>query len=103
MTLQYAIAGLALSGDTRPGRQVLHVRAGHLQLVKPIKVTRASVSVSVDGGKTWHPATITGQGGRYTATFTAPAGVEVSLRTRAADAAGGAITETITNAYRTSS
>jgi len=103
MTLQYAIAGLALSGDTRPGRQVLHVRAGHLQLVKPIKVTRASVSVSVDGGKTWHPATITGHGGRYTATFTAPAGVEVSLRTRAADAAGGAITETITNAYRTSS
>jgi hypothetical protein len=103
MTLQYAIAGLTLSGDTRPGRQVLHVRAGHLQLVKPIKVTRASVSVSFDGGKTWHPALVTGHGGRYTATFTAPAGVPVSLRASAADAAGGAVTETITNAYRTSS
>ena len=103
MTLQYAIAGLTLPGGTRPGRQVLHVRAGHLQLVKPIKVTRASVSVSFDGGKTWHRATVTGHGGRYTATFTAPAGVKVSLRTSAADAAGGTITETITNAYRTSS
>jgi hypothetical protein len=103
MTLQYGIAGLTLTGDTRPGRQVLQVTAGHLQLVKPITVTRAAVSVSFDGGKTWHPATVTGHGGRYTATFTAPAGVKVSLRTSAADAAGGTITETITNAYQTSS
>jgi hypothetical protein len=103
MTLQYAIAGLTLSGDTRPGRQALQVTAGHLQLVKPITVTRAAVSVSFDGGKTWHRATVTGHGGRYTATFTAPAGVKVSLRTSAADAAGGSITETITSAYQTSS
>jgi hypothetical protein len=103
MTLQYAIAGLSLRGDTRPGRQVLRVTAGHLQLVKPITVTRAAVSVSFDGGKTWHRATVTGHGGRYTATFTAPAGVTVSLRTSAADAAGGSIAETITNAYQTSS
>jgi hypothetical protein len=103
MTLQYAIAGLTLPGATRPGRQVLRVTAGHLQLVKPITVTRASVSVSFDGGKTWHRATVTGHGGRYTATFTAPAGAKVSLRTSAADAAGGSVTETITNAYQTSS
>ena len=103
MTLQYGIAGLTLTGGTRPGRQVLQVTAGHLQLVKPITVTRASVSVSFDGGKTWHRAKVTGHGGSYTATFTAPAGVKVSLRTSAADAAGGSITETITNAYQTSS
>ena len=103
MTLRYAIAGLTLSGDTRPGRQVLQVTAGHLQLVKPIAVTRAAVSVSFDGGKTWHRAKVTGHGGSYTATFTAPAGVKVSLRTSAADAAGGSIAETITNAYQTSS
>jgi hypothetical protein len=103
MTLRYAIAGLTLSGDTRPGRQVLQVTAGHLQLVKPITVTRAAVSVSFDGGKTWHRAKVTGHGGRYTATFTAPAGVKVSLRTSAADAAGGSVAETITNAYQTSS
>jgi hypothetical protein len=66
-------------------------------------VTRASVSVSFDGGKTWHPATVTGHEGRYTATFTAPAGAKVSLRASAADAAGGSITETITSAYQTSS
>jgi hypothetical protein len=46
---------------------------------------------------------VTGRGGRYTATFTAPAGATVSLRTSAADAAGGSITETLTNAYQTSS
>ena len=76
--------------------------AGHLQLVKSITVTLASVSVSFDGGKSWHPAHVAGRGGRYTATFTAPPGATVSLRTSAADAAGGSITETIANAYQTS-
>ena len=60
------------------------------------------MSVSFDGGKTWHPATVTGHGGSYTAAFTAPAGAKVSLRTSAADAAGGSVTETITGAYQTS-
>jgi hypothetical protein len=61
------------------------------------------VSVSFDGGKTWHPATVTGHDGSYTAAFKAPAGTKVSLRTSATDAAGGSITETLINAYRTSS
>ena len=33
--------------------------------------------------------------------FTAPAGAKVALRTSATDAAGGSITETIHDAYRT--
>jgi hypothetical protein len=61
------------------------------------------VSVSFDGGRTWHPVTVTGHDGSYTATFTAPAGATVSLRTSASDAAGGSISETITDAYQTSS
>jgi hypothetical protein len=103
MTLRYAIAGLALRGTTRAGRQTLHVTAGHLQLVKAIPVTSASVSVSFDGGKTWHQAKLAGHDGSYTAVFTAPAGAKVSLRTSASDAAGGSVTETLTNAYQVSS
>jgi len=103
MTIEYAVARLSLLEATQPGPQAIHLSVGHLQLVKPIKVTRASVLVSFDGGKTWHRAKVTGHGGSYTATFTAPAGVNISLRTGAADAAGGSIAETITNAYQTSS
>ena len=103
MTLEYAVAGLSLAGSVHAGPQLVHLSVGHLQLVKAIAVTRASMSVSFDGGRTWHPATVTGHGGSYTAAFTAPAGAKVSLRTSAADAAGGSVTETITGAYQTSS
>jgi YVTN family beta-propeller protein len=101
MTLGYGVAGLSLNGSTPPGRQVLHLSAGHLQLAKAAAITGTSVSVSFDGGKTWHRARVSGQAGRYTATFTAPAGAMVTLRTHATDAAGASITETITSAYRT--
>ena len=103
MTLNYAVAGLSLHGSARPGRQVLHLSARHLQLAKATAVTRAAVSVSFDGGKTWRPARLTGHDGSYTAVFAAPAGALVSLRTSAADAAGSSIAETITSAYQTSS
>jgi hypothetical protein len=100
MTLRYGVAGLGLDGAAPAGLQVLHVVAGHLQAVKAAAVIRASVSVSFDGGTTWHRARMTGHGGRYAAVFTAPAGALVTLRTSAADAAGGTVTETITSAYR---
>jgi hypothetical protein len=100
MTLGYQIAGLAPDGSTRPGRQSLTVTAGHLALAKAARVTRVMVQVSYDGGQHWHSATVTGSGARYLATYTAPAGSYVTLRTTAADAAGGQISETITGAYR---
>jgi hypothetical protein len=100
MTLQYAVAGLGLNGAAKPGSQSLQLTVGHLQGAQAAAITKASVSASFDGGTTWHPATITGSGGSYTATFTAPAGAKVTLRTRAADAAGGSIAETITSAYQ---
>jgi hypothetical protein len=100
MTLRYQVAGLALDGSAPPGRQVLTVTAGHLQLVKGARVTGASVQVSFDGGKTWHPASVTALGkGSFRATFTAAAGAYVTLRTTARDAAGGSIAETITRGY----
>ena len=102
MTLEYAVAGESLHGSTHAGRQTIHLSIGHLQLAKGVRVTRASLSVSFDDGKTWHRATLTGHGGSYTATFTAPAGVRVSLRTSAADAAGGSLTETLPGAYQVS-
>jgi hypothetical protein len=101
MTLRYAVTGMSLTGSAHAGPQVVRLSVGHLQLAKAAAVTRAAMSVSFDGGKTWHPAKVAGHGGSYTATFTAPAGTTVSLRTSAADAAGGAITETITGAYQT--
>ena len=101
MTLQYAVAHLRLDGAAPAGQQVLRLEVGHLQAAKASKVTMASVSVSFDGGKTWHWVTVTGTGGSYTAAFTAPAGAKVTLRTKAADAAGGSVAETITNAYQT--
>jgi hypothetical protein len=64
-------------------------------------VTRVSVSVSFDGGKTWHHTRVSGHGGGYAAAFTAPPGALVTQRASAADAAGGTVTETIASAYRT--
>jgi hypothetical protein len=100
MTLDYAVTGLGLDGAAKPGPQAVHLTVGHLQTVKAAPVTTVAVAVSFDGGKTWHRATVTGGDGSYTAAFSAPAGAKVSLRTRAADAAGGSIAETITSAYQ---
>jgi hypothetical protein len=100
LTLDYAISGLSARGQTSPGRQLINLTVGHLPLVKAAKITRAAVQVSYDDGRTWHQARITGTAGRFRASFTAPAGALVTMRTRAQDAAGAAITETITRAYR---
>ena len=103
MTLEYAVGGLSLPGVAPSGAEVVRVAAGHLQVARAVAVTSAAVSVSFDGGKTWHRAAVTGSNGRYAAAFTAPAGAKVSLRTSAADAAGGTITETIIDAYQAGS
>ena len=100
MTLRYSVVGLGLNGAAAPGQQVVNILVGHLQLARAAKITGARVSVSFDHGKTWLAARMTGSGGRYAAVFRAPPGAQVTLRTSASDAAGGAITETITNAYQ---
>jgi len=103
MALRYAIPGLALDGTAPAGQQVLQVFAGHLPLATSSQVTGVKVAVSLDGGTTWHPAQVSGGAGRYTAVYPAPAGTMVSLRTSAADAAGGTVTDTLINAYRIAS
>jgi hypothetical protein len=102
ITLRYRIRALALDGSVPPGRQVLGVTVGHLQLAKAAKVTSTTVAVSFNNGATWHDATMTGANGKYHAIFTAPAGSHVTLQVHAADAAGGSVTETITRGYKIS-
>lgn len=100
LTLRYAVAGEALDGAARAGRQVIALTVGHLQPARASRITQAAMWVSFDGGRTWHRAPVTGRGGRYTAVFRAPAGARVTLRTTAADAAGATIAQTIIRAYR---
>jgi hypothetical protein len=60
--------------------------------------------VSFTSGRTWQPATVTALGhGRFRITFTARPGAYVTLRTRATDAAGDSVTETIQRAYQITS
>lgn len=99
MTLRYQVQNLALDGSAPPGLQLLRLAVGHVQLAPAARIVRAAVQVSFDDGRTWHQARVAGRGGTYTALFTAPAGARVTLRTSAADAAGGSVTETITRGY----
>jgi hypothetical protein len=103
MTLGYQVAGLSQDGATSPGRQQIGLHTGHLQLAATPAIVSAAVAVSFDDGKTWRPTQVTpgSAAGHYTASFSAPAGAFVTLRTTAADAAGGSVTETISRAYRT--
>jgi hypothetical protein len=103
LTARYHVADLSLTGAARPGRQQIGLTISRLQLAAPSRITRVTLHVSYDHGKTWHPATITRlASGSFRIAFTAPARALVTLRTHAADAAGDTISETITDAYRTS-
>ena len=100
-TLRYQVAGLSLTGTSKPGGQDVAVTASQIQLAPPVPLTHASVQVSFDGGKAWHPATVSKlSSGHFRAKFTAPAGAKVTLRTRASGTAGTSVTETIWDAYR---
>jgi hypothetical protein len=100
MTLSYLVQGISLAGLTRPGRQVVEVTAGHVQLARAARITGATAKVSFNDGDSFLPARVTPQGGgRFRVSYTAPPGVDVTLRLTAADAAGGSITETIVRGY----
>lgn len=60
-----------------------------------------TVEVSYDGGTTWRQVRVDGQGDRRVAVVHHPAGGGlVSMRAKAIDADGGAVEQTIVNAYR---
>lgn len=104
LMLRYQVAGLSQTGATRPGRQVIGIDATRLQLAPAARIASVGMTVSYDGGKTWHTAHVTRvPDGRFRATFTAPASTPITLRTHATDSSGGSITETITSAYTTAS
>lgn len=101
LMLRYGVVGLGLDGSAGPGQQVVRLSVAHLPLARTAPVTRVALTVSFDGGMTWRAARMTGTNGAYAAVFRAPPGVMVTLRATAADAAGGAVTQTIIDAYRT--
>ncbi len=100
LTLDYQVHGLALNGTAPPGQQVIGLSVGHIQVATSSAITGASAQVSYNDGQSWQPATVTSSGGgRFRVSFTAPGGVDPTLRVSAKDAAGGSITETIIRAY----
>jgi hypothetical protein len=100
MTVDYHVQGLQQDGRTADGPQLVDLTFGHLQLASAAAVTGASAQFSYNDGQTWRAATVTPLGGgHFQMAFTAPGGVDVTLRIHATDAAGGAITETILRAY----
>src|SRR6185312_8090124 len=50
MTLSYLVQGLSLTGQARPGRQVVEVTAGHVQLARAARITGATAKVSFNDG-----------------------------------------------------
>jgi hypothetical protein len=100
LTLNYRVQGLALNGTTPSGPQVIGLSVGHIQLGHAAPITGATAQVSYNDGQTWQLATVSSSGGgNFRISFTAPAGVDPTLRVGATDSAGGSITETISRAY----
>jgi len=100
LTLNYKVRGLALNGSVRPGHQVINLSVGHIQLAKASAITAATVQVSFNDGQSWRDAFVASSGdGKFRIAFTAPGGVDVTLRVTATDSAGGSIRETILRAY----
>jgi hypothetical protein len=102
-TLRYQVAGISLTGTSKPGPQQVAITASQIQLAPPAPLTHASIQVSFDGGKTWHPASVTElSAGHFRTQFNAPARTNITLRTHvSAGADDVSVTETIVDAYRT--
>lgn len=107
MTLDYRLARESLDGSTPAGPQALGIAINHLPKSTPYPVTHAQLQVSFNNGTSWRPAALArichGQvcTNQYRATYTAPAGAQVSLRVTARDTHGASVTETILGAYQT--
>jgi hypothetical protein len=104
LTLNYQLATSETDTSSAPV-QHLRLTVGHLTYDghgSHAPITSATVAVSFDGGTTWQPAVVGGHDGHYKVTWKNPAaaaGTSPDLRVTATDAAGGSITQTITNAY----
>ncbi|MDX6354840.1 MAG: hypothetical protein QOF98_1743, partial [Streptomyces sp.] len=85
--------------------QTMRLNVGHVSYDgagSHSRITSAKVSVSYDGGTTWKPTVAVGLNGTYQVAWLNPTsaqGTSPALKVTATDAAGGSITQTITNAY----
>ncbi len=102
LTFGYQVAHIAIDGTTQAGPEEVQINVGHQALTRsPAAVTGLTVQYSLNDGASWQPAAVSGSGGTWHAWLDAAPGSYVSLRTSATDAAGGALTETITRAFAT--
>ena len=102
LTFGYQVAHIALDGTTPAGPSEVRISVAHQALVtSPPTVTGLTVQYSLNGGASWQPASVSGAGATWDAWLDATPGSYVSLRVSATDAAGGALTETITRAFAT--
>jgi hypothetical protein len=101
LTLDYRLA-TDDANTSHSSVQTMGLRVGHVSydgVGSHSPIRSATVAVSFDNGNTWRPASIIGTDGHYTAIWRNQAGGSPELRVTATDAAGDAITQTITNAY----
>ncbi|MDG4806084.1 S8 family serine peptidase [Micromonospora sp. WMMD1120] len=93
---------LRVDGSAPAGRSfVVPVQVQRQPGAPGSRVTRLTVDVSYDGGKTWQAAQVRDGRHGWTATVRHPAGPgHASLRATARDAAGNTVTERIIQAYR---
>ncbi|WP_433293913.1 S8 family serine peptidase [Actinoplanes sp. CA-030573] len=95
LQLDYRI-GADLAGDVPGGRQSIGLAAVHLPGAAGAgTIAGATLSVSFDDGVTWRPVPVAGG----VASFTAPHHGFVSLRARAWDTRGNAVTQEVIRAY----
>jgi hypothetical protein len=89
------------TGRARAGRPFTLDLAAATQAGAPAsKVTAVSLEVSGDDGQTWRPVRVhAGGAGRWCAEVANPAAGYVSLRVRAANAAGAGVEQTVIRAY----
>lgn len=102
LSLGYNLFGTDLTNTTTSPVQVLGLRVGHVSysgVGVRSRITSVTVSVSFDNGTTWRQVPAFGLDGNYTAAWHNQAGTSPSLKVTATDAAGDAISQTITNAY----
>ncbi|HEX3492897.1 MAG TPA: hypothetical protein VHU92_26375 [Streptosporangiaceae bacterium] len=100
LTLRYQVAGLSVSGATRPGRQQIGLIVGHLQEARSSRISSVRAQVSFNGGRTFQRAGVRRAGrADFRIAFTGGPSL-VTLRVTARDAAGDTITETLPAAYR---
>jgi hypothetical protein len=105
MTVGYTVNNMDDYGIVSPEiAQGVDLTFGHIDGAASSAITDATVQYSTDDGATWQNATVTSTGnGTYHAGYVIDAigGTEfVSLKVTAHDAAGGALTETTTRAYK---